>query len=106
VPDITLKTLLRSGGLAVGLLLWSAPTALASHFPYYFLDSGNNKRGLYVNSNCGHGIDCIQFGNLCGTLFYSSPKTREAGLNLLNRGKNMYIRENSSPYNVVCTAEP
>jgi len=100
------KKLLQSGFIVVGLFLSSATTALADHNPYYFLDSGSNKRSLYVNANCGHGMDCVRFGTACETVFYSSPTTKDAGLNALNRGEKLYIRENSSPYDVVCTVLP
>ncbi len=103
--------LLINKPVAVGLIaalvgIGSGGPLLADHHPYYFVGVSNNKHALYVNPGCGHGIDCGEWGNFCGAQFYSSQSSLDAGHNVINQGENIYIRENSSPYDVVCTVEP
>ncbi len=97
---------LRIGVISAFVVLGFNSPVLADHHPYYFVGSGTSKHSLWTTSNCGHGISCVEFGHHCEADLYSSQGTLDVAYNMAQRGEKIYIRENQSPYDVVCTLVP
>lgn len=70
---------------------------------YYFLSSTNSKFFLWSSSGECRGSGCQVVGTCSGTNMYGSASTMRVATDMYNDGASIFIRENWSPYDVVCT---